>query len=176
MVLGATMIVRTRRNLPFSASAVWPLLCESEMHGAPALPFRLHAPRPIACRLPSGPGGVGGERECVTDQGRVRQRILEWAPPARLRFRMERTDLPQLRAVADLVDTFDLAPGPRSTVVTRTTVVRFRPPVSFARRFLLFLGLKEVHRYVFRSWRRAMEEGARRLGRTATDGPSSLAT
>lgn len=170
------MIVRTRRNLPYSASAVWPLLCSSEMNGSPALPFRLHAPRPIACRLPSGVGGVGEERECVTDRGRVRQRILEWTPPARLVFRMEQTDLAQLGSVAELVDTFDLAPGPRRTAVTRTTIVRFRRTVSFGRRFLLLLGLKEVHRYVFRSWRRSMEEGARRLGRTATDGPTSLAT
>ena len=110
-------------------------------------------------------GGVGEERECVSDQGVVRQRILEWEPPARLTFRMERSDLPQLRSVPELVDTFDLVHDARRTVVTRTTEVRLRGPLAPWRRFLLFLGLKQVHRYVFRNWRKLAPPEAADPGR-----------
>ena len=170
------MIVRTRQKFRCAASTVWPLLLDSQMDLSSPLMFRLGVPRPLSCRLPRGKGGIGGERECVSDQGIVHQRILEWEPPVRLTFRMEQSDLPQLHSVPELVDTFDLFPGadPQRTVVTRTTQVRIRGPHASWSTFLLFLGLKQVHRYVFRNWRRLAAQGSRGRGRLIKDGPATL--
>lgn len=170
------MIVRTRQTLTHPASAVWPLLCESQMDGTPpGFGSRLGLPRPVRCHLPDGHGGVGSERECVSDRGRVRQRILEWDPPKRLSFRMEQTDLSQLRPVDRLIDTFDLEESSAGTRVVRTTHVGFRAPVAPWTRALLFLGLRRVHRYVFRNWTRLLDTDprARSLGADARSRPSS---
>ena len=160
------MIVRTRETFRCSASTVWPLLLDSRMEPSGGLLFPLGVPRPVACRLPKGEGGLGGERECVSNQGIVHQRILDWQPPYRLTFRMERSDLPQLRSVSALVDTFDLTPGAQGTRVTRTTQVLLRGPSAPWRRLLLFVGLKQVHRHVFRNWQRLAEGPPAGLGRS----------
>jgi len=120
--------------------------------------FRLGVPQPIECRLPSGEGGVGKERECVSDQGVVRQRILVWAPPERLSFRMEASDIGSVKSVAQIEDTFELVPARRGVTVVRTTtstvVGRFRSVKKVA----LFFALKHVHRYVFQNWARLTSE------------------
>lgn len=169
------MIVRTRQTFAHRARAVWPLLCESEMDRSGPFLLRLGLPRPVRCHLPDGPGGIGRERECVSDHGTVRQRILEWEPPVRLVFRMERTDLPELRPVEELVDTFDLEESSVGTRIVRTTHVRFRTPLPPWRRALLSLGLKRIHRYVFRNWRRRLDTDprARALVPDARSRPSS---
>ncbi len=155
------MLVRTRQKFHPPAAAVWPLLCDSQMDSSRPLWFRLGLPQPVQCRLPEGLGGIGRERECVSDQGTVHQQILGWDPPVRLSFRMVRTDLPPLRPVEELVDTFDLEGGAGGTWVVRTTHVRFRASVTLWRRALLFLGLKRIHRYVFRNWRRLLDADSR---------------
>lgn len=122
------------------------------MDRSSTLLFKFGVPQPIECRLPEGHGGVGSERECVSDQGVVHQRILVWVPEEKLSFRMEKTDLASARSVPDIEDTFDLAPTATGVAVTRTTSARvigsFRPLKKIA----LFLALKHVHRYVFRNW------------------------
>ena len=152
------MIVRTSRLFLCPASAVWPLLCNSQMEDSTTPLFGLGVPRPVRCRLPDGQGGVGSGRECVSDRGVVRQRILIWDPEKRLSFRMEDTDIWFRSFVREIVDTFDLAELNGSHVrITRTTEVtmkgRFRP----VKACLLFVGLKHVHRFVFESWRRSTE-------------------
>ena len=42
---------------------------------------------------PSGVGGMGEPRECLSDQGRIEQRILEWQEPRRLCFEMIDSDM-----------------------------------------------------------------------------------
>jgi hypothetical protein len=151
------LAVRTRRSFPFSASVVWPLLCNSRMDGTSSLLFKLGVPQPLECRVPDGHGGVGSERECISDQGVVHQRILVWEPERCLSFQLERTDMNFQRFVTDVVDTFDLAPTNAGVVVTRTTTAGIRGRFQMVRKFVLFLSLKQVHRYVFRNWRRLAE-------------------
>ena len=116
--------------------------------------FHLGVPQPLQCRLPEGRGEVGAERECVSDRGVVRQRILDWRPPERLSFRMEETDLPIQAFVRDMVDTIVLVPSESNLRVTRTTIARVSGRYRVLRKLLLYIGIKQVHRYVFRSWLR----------------------
>ncbi|HYK94163.1 MAG TPA: SRPBCC family protein [Thermoplasmata archaeon] len=153
------LIVRTRRRFPQAPADVWPLLLNSRMAPSRSLWFRLGVPQPVECRVPDGRGGVGSERECVSIQGVVHQRILEWTPPSHLVFRLEWTDLAQARGVGGMRETFDLDPVDGATVVTRTTEVELRGAGNPFRRFVLWVGLKQVHRFVFRNWLRLSSRG-----------------
>jgi hypothetical protein len=152
------MTVRTRRTFHRPARAVWPLLCSSRMDVSTKPRFNLGVPHPVECRLPDGRGGVGSERQCVSDQGVVHQRILEWLPEKHLSFRMEQTDLHFQKFVREMVETFDLEATTTGVMVTRTTKVWVRGRFSLVKKFLLFIGLKQVHRYVFRNWSRLAEQ------------------
>lgn len=146
------MAVETSQHFPGPASTVWPLLCNSHMDGSPRFWFRFGIPQPVECRLPDGHGGVGSERQCVSDQGIVHQRILEWIPEQRLLFRMEKTDLRFQRYVREIVDTFDLRVQGDGVTVTRRTEVALKGRLQWLKSFALYLSLKQVHRYVFRNW------------------------
>jgi hypothetical protein len=164
---GKVLVVRTRRSFSSPTGAVWPLLCDSRIEHSNGLLFRLGVPQPLECRLPDGGGRVGGTRECVSDRGVVRQRILVWRPERELVFRMETTNLAAARSIREIEDTFVLDPTSTGVRVTRTTRVFVAERVSWFGMLGLRIGLKQVHRYVFRSWQRA----ARRAKLTAV-GPA----
>jgi hypothetical protein len=155
------MEVRTGQSFSNSASTVWTLLCNSKMDDTSTLLFKLGVPHPVQCRVPDGHGGVGSERECESDQGIVHQRILEWVPDQRLTIRMERTDLQIQKYVREMVETFDILARPTGVQVTRTSRVTLHEGFHPLRRWLLFFSLKQVHRYVFRNWRRLADERTR---------------
>jgi hypothetical protein len=153
------LVVRTRHSFAAPASTVWSLMCNSRMDDSASLLFRLGVPQPVQCRVTDAHPGVGSERECVSDQGVVYQRILDWTPEQRMSFRMERTDLPFQRHVRDLADTFDLDATNRGVDVTRTTRVSTQGRLQVLSRISLYFGLKKVHRYVFRNWERLAQSG-----------------
>jgi len=150
--------VRTRQSFDCPASTVWSMLCNSRMDGTSKLLFRLGVPQPVQCRVTDGHGGVGSERECISDQGVVHQRILEWVPNQTLSFRMERTDMSFQKFVREIGDTFEIVPTRVGVVVTRTTRVSTIGRFPVFRRATLYLGLKQVHRYVFQNWRRLAQQ------------------
>lgn len=118
------MKVTTTRVLPLPPDQAWPKLCDSRLQLRPVCPvFLLGTPRPHECALPSGPGGVGAERECRSEQGIVRQRLTVWDRPHRLSFRMESTTLGFDNHLDELTDEFTLTPHGAGTAVTRTTIV-----------------------------------------------------
>jgi len=153
-------VVRTQHSFDHTAGAVWSLMCNSQMEDSASLLFKLGVPKPIQCRVTDNRPGVGSERECVSDQGVVRQRILVWAPAKCLSFRMESTDMPFRKHVRDLVDTFDLESARGGVVVTRTTQVWTQGRFQFVERFALYISLKKVHRFVFGNWERLANQGA----------------
>jgi hypothetical protein len=118
--------------------------------------FYLGTPRPVQCRLPDRQGEAGATRQCVSEQGTIEQRITEWTPPSRMAFHMERTDLAFGRYVSELSDTFDLQPieDGRATILMRTTHVEVTGRLRWAKHAAVYVGLKTVHRFVFRDWRR----------------------
>lgn len=146
------MMVRTHATLPGVPEAVWPLLCSSAMDRHKPCLFRLGVPKPVECRLPGGKGGVGARRECVSEQGHVGQRILRWEPPRFLSFEMVETDLFFAKYVAAIEERFELSEMGAATFIVRATQVKLMPGRGPVRALLLYAGLKQVHRYVFRNW------------------------
>jgi hypothetical protein len=130
----------------------WSLICNSRMDGSSTLLFKLGVPQPVRCQMPDGRGGVGSERECVSDQGVVHQRILVWEPEKCLSFRMEQTDLGFQRYVREIRERFDLVTTQVGVEVTRTTTVWTKGRWQVLKQLALFVSLKQVHRYVFRNW------------------------
>jgi len=137
--------------------------------------FRVGIPQPQVCRLPSDEGGVGSARQCVSDQGVIEQRILEWDPPHHLSFRMEQSDIPRLSWASEIVEDFRLTPTDAGgTTAVRTTRVTIAGRLRWMKCVLLWMGLKQVHRFVFRNWLRlsqSMADAAEaRSGRPAARG------
>lgn len=155
------MIVRTRWRFSRPPQVVWPLLCRAHMQPAQGWLFRLGIPQPQVCRLPSGEGGVGSARQCVSDQGVIDQRILVWDPPHHLSFRMEQSDIPRMSWVSDIVEDFRLSPTDAGgTTATRTTRVTVAGRLQWMKSVLLWMGLKQVHRFVFGNWLRLAQSTA----------------
>lgn len=154
------MVVCTRQTFECPARTIWSLMCNSQMDDSTSLLFKLGVPQPVQCRVADGRPGVGSERECISDQGVVHQRILVWEPDTCLSFRMESTDMSFGRHIRDLVDTFDLRATPRGVEVTRTTQIRTQGLFQVLTRFALYFSLKKVHRYVFQNWKRLAASGA----------------
>jgi hypothetical protein len=67
---------------------------------------------------------------------------------------MEETDLCFHRFVNGLGDVFDLVPEGTGMRITRTTTVSVRNRFAAVLYPALWVGLKSVHRFVFRSWQR----------------------
>ena len=150
------MIVRTVHVSAKTRDEFWPLLCNARMDGAPSCWFRAGVPRPVQCRLPDQVGGVGARRECISDKGVIHQVILVWDPPHILSFRMEETTLYFRPCVPEIIDTFELTPIPTGgTRVIRTTQFAVTGRCRWAKTLAVSLGLKRVHRYVFRNWDQA---------------------
>ncbi|BCU77781.1 hypothetical protein llg_24960 [Luteolibacter sp. LG18] len=117
--------------------------------------FRLGIPKPVECRLPEGQGGVGRERQCVSNRGVIHQRITHWEEPRCLRFRMEDTTLYFRPCVTAIEEEFVLEPvGTDRTRVTRTTTLTVAGVGRPLKAAIMLAGLKCVHRYVFRNWQR----------------------
>jgi hypothetical protein len=166
------MRVTTFAMLPGPPEEVWPLLCASRMDPQMPCAFRFGIPKPVECRLPDGQGGVGARRQCLSDHGVVNQRITHWERPRLLRFHMEDTTLYFGPCVTSMVEEFELSEGPCSTTrIRRTTTLQLG---GFLRRFrglLLCLGIKLIHRYVFRNWARLV--ATPRDAGEGTGGPAS---
>ncbi|MBM81029.1 MAG: hypothetical protein CMJ78_10605 [Planctomycetaceae bacterium] len=122
--------------------------------------FGLGVPQPEQCRLPEGPGGVGSTRQCISDKGMIEQLILVWDEPLRLSFKMERTDIYFRKCVEEIVENFELvAIDEKTTKITRTTNVKLKGFLVSVKSLFLFVGLKKVHRFVFKNWRQLAAEG-----------------
>lgn len=155
------MRVRTTWTIPKPRATVWTLLCSSRMDDGRPCGAWLGIPKPVACRLPAG-GGIGARRQCISERGLVDQRIVVWDEPRRLSFAMESTNLGFGRQVKAIVETFELTEVDAVTTrVTRTTEITLSSP-CVPRAVMIAIGIKSVHRYVFRNWARNQTEASLR--------------
>jgi hypothetical protein len=124
--------------------------------------FYLGAPQPVACRVPVGKVEAGAERQCVSAQGVVSQRITQAQPGRLLAFHMEDTELRFRSCVTELSDVFELAAvgDGTATRVVRTTRVQVRGRVRALKHGILFVALKAVQRFVFRNWAALLVDAA----------------
>lgn len=149
------MIVQTTWFFPQPPDAIWPLLCNARMEPTRSTLFGLGLPQPQQCRLPDGHGGVGSTRQCISDRGTVEQTILDWNEPHHLAFSMDRSDLYFRSWVISIVDDFELARTPQGgTRATRTTSVQVIGWFRRLKQLALWVGLRQIHRFVFRNWQR----------------------
>ncbi len=119
------------------------------------LQFRFCIPKPVECRLKSGAGGIGDERQCVSNLGVINQRITVWNENRRLEFEMKDTDMYFGRCVTGIKERFDLEKvGERETEISRTTEFQVKGRLGWLKSALIWIGLKNVHRYVFGNWAR----------------------
>lgn len=149
------MKIRTSTTIKASRERLWPLLTNSEMN-APGS-FCLGVPRPVECRLPDGEGAVGASRHCVSDRGVVNQEITCWLPPDQLQFKMIDTDHDWSPCVESITEQFDLEDVNNGTRITRTTTLRAKGYFRLLKEFGFYFGLKRVHYFVFKNWRRSAE-------------------
>lgn len=145
------MKIRTSTFIDAQPETVWPLLTHSSMDASGC--FCLGLPRPVSCELPSGVGGVGAERRCISDRGVVVQRITTWVPPSHLCFEMQSTDHCWRSQVESIREDFRILPEPHGVWVIRTTNIRARGPLRWFKELGFYVGLKRVHFYVFKNWR-----------------------
>ena len=148
------MRIRTSAYIPATPEGLWPLLTGSQMTAPGCFCFGL--PRPVACELPESEGKVGAERRCISDRGTVTQTITHWQPPQRLKFRMVTTDHTWGPCVDALEEDFALEAAGDGTRITRTTRIAARGGFKAVKEALFCIGLKRVHRYVFKNWRQQM--------------------
>lgn len=147
--------MKLQTSCTFSASPaqLWPLLFHSKMDDRKPCHFLFGLPKPVECRLAEGSGGVGATRECISDKGLIRQTILEWVPEQRLQFEMRETSIYFGPCVDTIIETFVLEPlGHDTTMITRTTRFTLKPRARLWASIPMWIGLKSIHRYVFRNW------------------------
>ena len=156
-VHSAAMIsIETSVEVEASAAAVWARLCDAQMPAIAPCEFRLGhfgPPQPLRCELPSGVGGVGRERRCVTTSGVVTQRITEWAEHEHLAFEVVSEDAGlgvHVRAMRD--DFWVTALAPTRTRLTRRTALEPQGPCPRLRGVALRFAIQRVHRFTMRGF------------------------
>ncbi|MBO9593093.1 MAG: SRPBCC family protein [Niabella sp.] len=156
------MQLQTTWKFNATPAQLWPLLFQSKMDERKPCYFLFGLPKPVECRLTDGIGGVGATRECVSDKGLIRQTILEWMPEKKLRFEMRETSIYFGPCVDAIVETFVLTPaGTTETTITRTTEFTLKPGARLWVSIPMWVGLKSIHRYVFRNWKNILLTGRR---------------
>jgi len=145
------MKIRTSTVIKTSREKLWPMLTDSEMNAPDC--FCLGVPRPVECRLPDEVGGVGAERQCVSDRGVVNQKITTWLPPEELQFSMVNTDHSWSRYIESIDERFELVPMDNGTRIMRTTILKAKGNFRWLKEVAFYFGLKRVHFFVFKNWR-----------------------
>lgn len=153
--------ISTALEIAASPSTVWSRLCDAEMPATTPCEFRLGVfspPRPLACELPSGAGGVGATRRCVSDRGVVLQRITDWSVNERLAFELVSENAGLGTHVREMRDVFELTPLPQgATRLERTTELVPAGPCPRLRGFALALALRRVHRFTMHGFKSLAE-------------------
>lgn len=149
------MVVKTTYNYHASAAKLWPLLFNSRMDKKQPCYLLCGLPKPLECRLPDSQGGVGNTRECVSDKGTIQQRITEWIPEHKLSFELVQTNLYFGPCVESIVEQFELTNNNQDGCrIVRTTTFKVKGQLASVASIPMFIGIKAIHRYVFKNWKR----------------------
>jgi hypothetical protein len=149
------MKLTTTKKFNASADRLWPLLFNSKMDDGQPCSLLCGLPKPVECRLADETGGVGHTRECISDKGTIQQTILEWEPNKKLKFELRETDIYFGPCVNSIVETFEIkAINEQEAYITRQTEFSVKPLLRPCLSIPLWIGLKSIHRYVFKNWAR----------------------
>lgn len=152
------MKLKTTYNYNTTTENLWPLLFGSKMDKDKPCRFLFGLPKPMECKLEGETGGIGKSRQCISDKGTIQQRIIEWEPQKVLSFEMAETDIYFGPCVESIIESFHLQEmGTNKSSITRTTEFKLK-----SNRFFLtipiYIGLKNIHWYVFKNWNRIVTE------------------
>ncbi|HET9012722.1 MAG TPA: SRPBCC family protein [Gemmatimonadaceae bacterium] len=148
--------IETSVEIAAPPAVVWARLCDADMPATAPCEFRLGAlgpPQPLRCELPTGVGGIGQERRCVTTRGIVTQRITAWVEAEHLAFELVAEAAGLGAHVQAMKDDFWLTPlGPARTRLTRRTALVPRRPCPRLRGLALRVAVRRVHRFTMRGF------------------------
>ena len=138
---------------------IWPHFLHAKMDNTKPLLFRLGVPKPVSCKVLEGPGALGNTRQCTTDRGTIDQRILDYVPNQKLRYRMIASTVWCQHWIGKLEDEFTLVPvGENATRVERRSDFTADGWLAPIKQLALWLALKQAHRYASKNWRRLSSE------------------
>ncbi len=150
------MQLSTTNTFNATPEQLWTLLFNSKMDDKHPCYFLFGLPKPIECRLQdANKEGVGNTRECVSDKGVIKQNILEWEPNKKLKFELLETDIYFGPCVESIVETFEIKRITTNTSsITRHTEFKLKSYRQYFLTIPMYIGLKNIHRYVFKNWKR----------------------
>ncbi len=138
---------------------IWPHFLHAKMDNSKPLLFRFGIPKPVSCKVLEGYGATGNTRQCTTDRGTIDQRILDYVPDRKLRYRMVGSTVWCKDWIGNLEDEFTLVPmGPNVTRVERRSEFVAKGWLAPVKQLALWIALKQAHRYASKNWRRLSSE------------------
>ncbi len=121
--------------------------------------FHLGIPKPLSCTVLEGEPKIGNTRQCTTDRGYIRQRIVELEENRKLVYRMQESDVWCKNWVSIFQDHFLLQPlGNDHTKVIRITEFHGVKHLPLVSSFALWFSLKQAHKYAAKNWLRLAKE------------------
>lgn len=151
------MRIITSYRIKTTPEKLWPLLFGSKMDSKKPCYFLMGLPKPIECKIEGNIGGVGQKRQCVSDKGTIQQTILEWVPNKKLVFEMAETNIYFGPCVECIKESFVINPlDEKLVLITRETHFSLSRN-KFILSIPMWIGLKSIHRYVFKNWKRLSE-------------------
>lgn len=144
--------VETSIEIAAPVTVVWARLCDADMPATAPCEFWLlrpfGMPQPLRCELPTGAGGVGQTRRCITSHGSITQRIIAWKEAEHLAFELIADTAGVTAEVHTLRDDFWLQPvAPLRTRLTRRTILEPRGPCPRLRGLGLRFAVRRIHRF-----------------------------
>jgi hypothetical protein len=134
--------------LPAAPGQVWNNLQSFDSLTAekPALMY-IGLPVPIRCTMQGS--GQGAKRTCYFDRGSIEETVTEWQPPNRMRYSIDRTNMPGRHWLGFEDAEYDLQQSGGGTILTRnTTIISNLYPAGYWRPFERW-GVSSEHNYIF---------------------------
>ena len=101
---------------------------------------------------------VGSKRVCYFNQGYIEETILDWQPPRRMQFSIDRTNLPGRHWLGFKEAQYVLEPNAGGTLVTRTTRITSGLSPAWYWEPLERWGVSSEHDYLFHDLARRFRE------------------
>jgi hypothetical protein len=143
-------VVTTTMWLPATPEQVWPQIQMMDSITGPK-PFLMYVGLPIPQRCVLSGTAVGSKRTCYFNQGYIEESVLEWQPPYRMRFSVDRTNLPGRQWLGFENAEYTLQPNGGGTLLTRTTTISSGLSPSWYWEPLERWGVSSEHKYLFQN-------------------------
>ena len=139
--------VTTSVHVPLAPDKVWPMIENIDnIHGPKPWLMSVGLPVPVRCQLERG--AVGAKRVCYFEDGTIEERVTEWAPPNRMRLRIEHTHMGIHHWMGFQDAVYELKPDGDGTLLSRTTVLESALYPAWYWRPWERLGVEQEHRYI----------------------------